>query len=69
MTVTNEDNLKFETKTLLENKLFNKDASFNNFLQAIIKGGYITVEFNNDSSSFNVGINSINNEIIKNCGY
>ncbi len=29
MTVTNEDNLKFETKTLLENKLFNKDAYFN----------------------------------------
>ena len=69
MTVTNKDNLKFETKTLLENKFINKDASFNNFLQAIIKGGYITVEFNNDSSSFNVGINSINNEIIKNCGY
>jgi hypothetical protein len=69
ITVINEDNLKFETKTLIENKLFNKDASFNNFLQAIIKGGYITVEFNNDSSSFNVGINSINNEIIKNCGY
>lgn len=69
ITVINEDNLKFETKTLIENKLFNKDASFNNFLQAIIKGGYITVEFNNDSSIFNVGINSINNEIIKNCGY
>ena len=29
ITVINEDNLKFETKTLLENKLFNKDAYFN----------------------------------------
>ena len=44
MTVTNKDNLKFETKTLLENKLFNKDASFNNFLQAIIN--YFTKGYN-----------------------
>ena len=47
----------------------NKDNSFNDFLYIISKGGYITVKFNNDSSSFNVGINSISNEIIKNCGY
>lgn len=71
ITVINEDNLKVETKTLMENKSSKnyKDNSFNDFLYIISKGGYITVKFNNDSSSFNVGINSISNEIIKNCGY
>ena len=39
ITVINEDNLEFETKTLIENKLFYKGSFFNNFLQAIIKGG------------------------------
>ncbi|MFW2600637.1 hypothetical protein [Aliarcobacter butzleri] len=71
ITAINENNFKFETKTLIENKLTatNKDASLNYFLHEISKEGNITIKFNGNSASFNVGVNNVNSEIIQNCGY